>query len=336
MFVDRAEIIVRGGKGGDGCVSFRREKYVPRGGPDGGDGGRGGDVIIKATPQLGTLMDLSSRREYAGGDGRPGAGKTRTGKSGEDVTILVPVGTLVMDLDSGRTLRDLAKEGLSIIAARGGKGGKGNARFATSINRAPRTAEPGEEGEERRIRLDLKLIADVGIIGLPNAGKSTLLARLSSARPKIASYPFTTLEPQLGIVEAGDFERFVMADIPGLIEGAHEGAGLGSEFLRHIERTRFLLHLVDIAPTHGPTSFAAYQSVRDELRQYSVALAAKPQMIVANKMDLSGAAENLDEFTRQVGAEVHAISAVTGQGLPDLVRTILHQLRGLDSEAEHE
>jgi len=335
VFIDRAEITVQGGRGGDGCVSFRREKYVPRGGPDGGDGGRGGDVIIKATPQLATLRDLSSQREYAADDGRRGTGKDRSGKSGKDITLLVPVGTIVVDLDTGRTLRDLKKEGQSIVAARGGRGGRGNARFATSTNRAPRTAEPGEEGEARHIRLDLKLIADVGIIGLPNAGKSTFLARVSSARPKIASYPFTTLEPQLGIVEVGDFERFVVADIPGLIEGAHEGAGLGSEFLRHIERTRFLLHLVDMAPLHGPSPFDAYEAVRDELREYSAALAAKPKMIVASKMDLTGAPENLDEFKQRIGRDVHAISAVTGQGIEELIRAIVQQLQELEPEAGH-
>lgn len=335
MFVDRAEIIVKAGRGGNGCVSFRREKYIPRGGPDGGDGGRGGHVTLHATSQLMTLMDISSRREYVAGDGRHGMGKKRAGKSGEDLTIRVPTGTIVTDAETGRQLRDLKRDGQKLVVARGGRGGKGNVRFATPTNRTPRTADPGEEGEQRRIRLDLKLIADIGIIGLPNAGKSTLLSRLSSARPKIASYPFTTLEPQLGIVEGADFGRMVMADIPGLIEGAHDGAGLGAEFLRHIERTRLLLHLVDMAPTYGLRPYEAYLAVREELRLYKPALFAKPQVLVANKMDLPGAADNLAEFKKDTGEDVHAISAATGDGLRALKAALFQRLDDLNREDSH-
>jgi len=330
MFVDRAIIHVKAGDGGRGCVSFRREKYVPRGGPDGGDGGKGGDIIIKATSSLHTLLDLSSKRDYIAENGAHGKGKKRHGKSGKPLVIKVPTGTQIYDLESGVLLKDLKRDGESVVVAKGGHGGKGNARFATPTNRAPDYAEEGEQGEERVLRLELKLIADVGIVGLPNAGKSTLLAKVSSARPKIASYPFTTVYPYLGVVDAGDYRRFVMADIPGLIEGAHKGAGLGDHFLRHIERTRVILHLVDIKPYTNQKPIEAYRAVRRELRLYSPALARKPEIIAANKMDIAGADEAFEEFRKAVGKEVYPISAVTGEGIPRLINAILRKLDELE------
>jgi len=326
MFVDRAIIYVKGGDGGDGCVSFRREKYVPRGGPDGGDGGKGGDVVVMASRNLNTLLDLSRRRKYVAQNGQRGRGSNMTGKSGRDLTIKVPMGTTLFDLDTGMLIKDLCEDGESVVVAKGGHGGKGNARFATPTNRAPRTVEEGQPGEERNLRLELKLMADVGIVGLPNAGKSTLLSKLSAARPKIARYPFTTLEPYLGIVRAGDYDRFVMADIPGLIEGAHQGVGLGDEFLRHIERTRVILHLVDVVPFTGQTPVEAYRTVRKELRAYSPALARKPEIVVANKMDLTGSEERLAELRRKIRKKVWPISAATGQGLRELVGAVFKLL----------
>ncbi|RKY27701.1 MAG: GTPase ObgE [Planctomycetota bacterium] len=327
LFIDEASIVVRGGRGGDGCCSFRREKYVPRGGPDGGDGGRGGDVILVADRNLNTLIDLSHAKEFAAGNGRPGMGKKKYGRSGEDLIIRVPVGTVVRDAETGDVLRDLVRDGERLVAACGGRGGRGNARFATSTNRAPRYAEEGREGEAREIHLELKLLADVGLVGLPNAGKSTLLSKLSRARPKIGAYPFTTRYPYLGIVSAGEYDTFVMADIPGLIEGAHEGAGLGDEFLRHIERTRIILHMIDIAPQGGPPPQEAYETIRGELADYSAELAQKPEIVVANKMDLPGSEEALAGLREGTGLDVLGISAITGRGLEDLLRAILPMLR---------
>lgn len=330
LFVDEASITVRGGRGGDGCVSFRREKYVPRGGPDGGDGGNGGSVILVADRNINTLVDLSHVAEFAAGNGRPGMGKKFHGKSGADVLIRVPVGTVVRHAETGDVMRDLTKHGEKLVVAQGGKGGRGNTRFATSTNRAPREREEGRDGEFRKISLELKLLADVGLVGLPNAGKSTLLSRTTKARPKIAPYPFTTIQPYLGIVKAGDYEAFVMADIPGLIEGAHQGKGLGDEFLRHIERTRIILHMIDIVPTGGPTPYRAYKTIRKELAAHSPLLAAKKEIVVANKMDLPGAEKNLAELRRRLkGVEVIGISAVTGRGLKELISAILAMLKTL-------
>ena len=290
VFIDEAEILVKAGDGGDGCVSFRREKHVPRGGPDGGDGGRGGNISMRADEQITTLLDMTQRARYIAQDGRPGSGKRRHGKSGQDIVILVPAGTIVRDSNRGNVLRDLTRPGEEVCVVRGGRGGRGNKAFAGPTNQTPRHAEEGKPGQERLLHLELKLIADVGLVGLPNAGKSTLLSRLSSAHPKIADYPFTTLQPQLGIVEGPDDVRFVMADIPGLLEGAHRGVGLGDEFLRHIERTRVILHVVDAAPAEGaPRPDAAYAVVRRELAAYSAELAARPEMVVANKLDLTDA-----------------------------------------------
>mgnify|MGYP005836370483 CR=1 FL=1 len=338
MFVDEAEIYVRAGSGGHGCVSFRREKYVPMGGPDGGNGGDGGSVYIAADPTVSTLLDMAGHHHWIAQNGSPGMGKRMHGKNGRDCTVRVPPGTLIYDRDTGLLLKDLDAPDLRVCVAAGGRGGRGNECFKSPTNQAPRRADPGEPGQERWLRLELKLIADVGVVGLPNAGKSTLLSRLSRARPKIADYPFTTLEPQLGIVELSGFRRFVMADIPGLIEGAHEGVGLGDAFLRHIERTRVLLHLVDICPLEGaPPPAEAYHVIRGELAKYSQGLAAKPELVVANKMDLTGAAEHLDALREAIGAPVLSISAVTGRGLEPMSERLwqmLSEARAVDAASK--
>jgi len=323
MFVDEAEIYVRAGNGGNGCVSFRREKYVPKGGPDGGNGRDWGSEYMVAGESASTLLDLTGRHHWIAENGSPGMGQRMHGRNGRDCIIRVPPGTLVYDRDTGVLLKDLNQPNLRVCVAMGGRGGRGNECFKSPTNQAPRRADPGEDGQERWLRLELKLIADVGIVGLPNAGKSTLLSRLSRARPKIADYPFTTLEPQLGIVELSGYRRFVMADIPGLIEGAHEGVGLGDAFLRHIERTRVLLHLIDVCPLDGaPRPQEAYRVIREELRKYSPHLAAKPELVVANKMDLTDASKRLDELRSAIDAEVLSISAVTGRGLEPMVERL--------------
>ena len=323
MFVDEAEIHVRGGKGGHGCVSFRRERFVPRGGPDGGHGGDGGSVYVEATPGLNTLLDVVSRRHWFAKNGRPGEGSNRRGRKGRGITIKVPVGTLVYDDEKCVLLKDLVEPGQLIVVARGGKGGRGNTAYTTPTNQAPRQADPGEPGEDRLLRLELKLIADVGLVGLPNAGKSTLLSRLSRARPKIADYPFTTTEPQLGIVELSGLRRLVMADLPGLIEGAHAGVGLGDTFLRHIERTGVILHIIDVMPGNGePSPVEAYRTIRQELREYSANLAAKPELVVANKMDLTGSLAAVDRLRGELDTDVVGISAVVGEGLDRLLEQL--------------
>ncbi|HPF39543.1 MAG TPA: GTPase ObgE [Phycisphaerae bacterium] len=317
-FIDEAIICVRSGKGGDGCVSFRREKYVPKGGPDGGDGGDGGSVIIVADGNMATLVDFTGHHHWTAENGRPGEGANRSGKKGLDEIVRVPTGTLVFDRDSGALLRDLNLDCDEVCVARGGRGGRGNTRFATATHQTPREFDPGEPGEERWLRLELKLIADVGVVGLPNAGKSTFLSRVSRAKPKIANYPFTTLVPNLGIVDLPGFRRYVVADVPGLIEGAHEGAGLGDQFLRHVERTRVLMHLVDLYPMEGsPTPEEAYRTIRRELEQYSPKLASKPEIVVANKLDLAGNDNppELAAFGEAIGARVVGISAVSGRGV---------------------
>jgi GTPase len=328
MFIDEVTIRVNGGRGGDGCVAFRREKYIPHGGPNGGDGGNGGSVYCEVDPQINTLLDLTNRRVWKGGAGGPGGGTDCHGRNGADKIIRVPAGTVLYDEDRGVVLKDLVDPGHRICVARGGRGGHGNAHFKSATNQAPRTFEPGGEGRARKLRLELKLIADVGLVGQPNAGKSTLLSRLSAARPKIADYPFTTLEPQLGIVDLPGFRRLVMADLPGLIEGAHHGAGLGDAFLRHIERTRIIVHMVDIAPLAGDPA-ANYQAIRHELAEYSTTLADKPEIVVANKMDLTGAKENLRRLRGKLGVEVLPISGVTGKGLPELTERIWTVLQEL-------
>ncbi len=337
MLVDRAEIYVRGGKGGDGCVSFRREKFIPRGGPDGGDGGDGGNVFAVATPGVDTLLDFAGRHHWIAPNGQPGMGKKMAGKMGADITLKLPPGTLIYDRDSGILIKDLSTPGERIVLARGGQGGKGNARFATATHQTPREFEEGTPAQERWLRLELKLIADVGIVGLPNAGKSTLLSRLSRARPKIADYPFTTLQPQLGIVELPGDRRFVMADIPGLIEGAHEGAGLGDEFLRHIERTRAILHLVDVGSEFAPLPPAeAYHAIREELAKYSPELAAKPELVAANKIDLTDGEDAAEEFARQIEREVLPISAAAGTGIRTLAERLWTLVRVVEPVATAE
>jgi len=321
MFVDQVDIVVTAGNGGDGCMAFRREKYVPKGGPAGGDGGKGGNVYLQADDSYNTLQHLAGHHHWSAGNGRPGEGKNKHGRGGADVVVRVPPGTIIYDAEKGITLKDLADSAEPLCVAHGGKGGRGNTRFKSATNQAPRQWEPGESGQERKLHLELKLIADAGLLGLPNAGKSTLTSRVSAARPKIAAYPFTTLHPCLGIVELSRFRRFVLADIPGIIEGAHAGAGLGDEFLRHIERTRVLVHMVDICPLTGDP-VANYHAIRGELEQYSSALASKPEVVVANKMDLTGSDERLAEFSKAIAAPVIPISAVTGKGLEALGEVI--------------
>lgn len=318
MFIDEAKIYVKAGEGGHGCVSFRREKFVPKGGPDGGDGGRGGHVYFVAVENMTTLIDLKGQYHWRAKNGQPGMGRNRHGSDGEDLYIKVPPGTMIFDEDLDLMLKDLTEINKEIMVCRSGTGGKGNKRFATSVNQAPRHATPGTTGQERRLRLELKLIADVGLLGIPNAGKSTLVSRCSAARPKIADYPFTTLEPVLGIVELSDYRRFVMADIPGIIEGAHRGVGLGFEFLRHIERTSVLAHVLDILPTDGSDPLVNYQTIRTELRRYSETLAAKPEVILVNKTDLDPEKKALYNFQRRLDKKVYPISAVTGQGLSEM------------------
>lgn len=332
MFVDEVVIHVRGGRGGDGAVSFRREKYVPKGGPDGGDGGHGGSVFLKATAGLDTLLDLAGRHHWHAENGQPGSGSNCAGRRGKSLVIPVPPGTLVFDAETDRLLKDLVQDGQIVCVAPGGKGGRGNARFATSTNQAPREATPGRPGRERLLRLELKLIADAGFVGLPNAGKSTLLSRLTRARPKIAAYPFTTREPHLGILELPGYRRMVLADLPGLIEGAHEGAGLGDQFLRHIERTRVVVHIVDLYPPEGsPSPSEAYRIIRNELEKYSAALAARREIVVANKLDLSDSDADLRNFAAQLSRPVLGISGATGRGLRELAEAIWNAVEEVKS-----
>jgi GTP-binding protein len=323
MLIDTATIEVRAGSGGNGCLAFRREKFVPKGGPSGGDGGRGGDVVIEASEGRFTLLDFHYRKHYRAEGGRDGSGATRKGRDGEGVLLRVPVGTIVRDHDTGDVLADLDAPGKSVIAARGGRGGRGNARFATPVEQAPTRHEPGVPGETRTIDLELKLIADVGIVGLPNAGKSTLLSRLSSAKPRIGDYPFTTLSPVLGLVRYGDEGSFVAADLPGLIEGAHEGRGLGLRFLRHVERTRVLLILLDAS---SPTLEADYATLVNELASYGGGLIEKRRVVVLNKTDLlDGPAPE----ARFGGEEVLAISALKAEGLEPLRHAVGRMLEGI-------
>jgi len=325
MFVDEIDIFVKGGDGGAGCVSFRREKYVPRGGPDGGDGGDGGSVWLEADPALTTLLDYHYRRHYHAERGQHGEGGNRHGASGDDLTLRVPLGTVVVDRDTGEPLGDLTAPGQRVLAIRGARGGRGNARFATSTNRAPRRADLGRPGPERWLHLELKLLADVGVIGFPNAGKSTLVSRLSAAKPKIADYPFTTLAPTLGIVRVDAERTFVIADLPGLIPGAAEGKGLGHQFLRHTERTRLLLHMLDLDPQTGRDPIDDLAVINRELAAYSSALAARPQIIVANKSDLPESAPRRDKVEQYCVANdvpLFVISAATGAGLVELVRGV--------------
>jgi GTP-binding protein len=328
MFVDEARIHVKAGDGGNGVISFRREKYIPKGGPDGGDGGDGGDVWFIADPNRNTLMDFAGKHHWHARRGEDGMGKQMAGKNGTDLLIRVPPGTLIYDADHDLMLADLDEPHRKVLIAKGGKGGRGNWHFRSSTNQAPRYAEPGTEGQERNLRLELKLIADVGLVGMPNAGKSTLLRATSSARPKVADYPFTTLQPHLGIVELPGHRRMVVADIPGLIEGAHQGAGLGHDFLRHIERTKILVHVLDLFPMDGSDPATNYRTIRRELEAFSPDLAAKREVVAANKIDLAVDDVALDKLRTELPqARLYAISGVSGKGLPAMLETLWSMLR---------
>jgi GTPase len=328
MFIDEAEIHVKAGDGGNGCVSFRREKYIPKGGPDGGDGGNGGSIIFRADHNRNTLLDFSGKHHWEAPRGENGMGKKMYGKSGPDLIIPVPAGTQIFDTEKGLLIADLTENGREVVIARGGTGGRGNFHFRSSTVQAPRYAEPGTMGEQRSLRLELKLIADVGIAGKPNAGKSTLLSAISAARPKVADYPFTTLEPQLGIASLDDERRIVFADIPGLIENAHEGAGLGIAFLKHIERCRLIVHLVDLYPTDDTDPLENYYVIRRELEAHSDELAAKPELIVANKIDLlPGDMEVIDKLkTALTPREVIAISGAARMNLQAMLEAVWKKL----------
>ncbi|MBI5849845.1 MAG: GTPase ObgE [Planctomycetes bacterium] len=327
MFLDEIELLFRGGKGGDGAVSFRREKYQPRGGPDGGDGGDGGDVILRTSVHENTLHHLAGRRRFEANAGQPGKSSDMGGKDAEDLVLDVPIGTVLIDSERGNTLKDLDRESLEFVVARGGKGGRGNARFSSAIDRAPRHAEPGQDGEERRVRLSLKLIAEVGLVGLPNAGKSTLLATISRARPKIAAYAFTTLEPCLGIVRIDENRHVVVADIPGLIDGAHEGRGLGLQFLKHVERTQALLHLVDCSSTADVDPVVARATVLEELVSYGAGLAERARLLVATKVEDDDSRANAARLAQESGEAVLSISAATRLGLPALLTWLANYSR---------
>ena len=330
-FIDEAMITVQSGDGGKGCVSFRREKFIPRGGPDGGDGGKGGDIILSTTSRKRTLYHFKYQKHFKAENGSHGQGKQKTGKNGRNLTIELPLGTLVIDADTGHLIKDLVNTGETFVILKGGRGGQGNTKFKTSTHRTPRFAQPGEPGETRTLKLELKLLADVGIIGLPNAGKSTLISAISSARPKIANYPFTTLAPSLGVVQTGWSEPFVVADIPGLIKGAHQGTGLGIKFLRHIERTRILVHLIDASSIDPDDPLDQYHTINQELAMYDEKLAKKPQIVVLNKLDLSGVRKSADIFQSAVkDKEVVFISALTGQGLEQLKSQIVQLLDSTD------
>lgn len=335
-FVDEVELVLASGKGGPGAVSFRREKFVPKGGPDGGDGGDGGSVVLVGDPGLGTLLDFRHNKVMRADPGQPGGGSRRSGRRGEDLRLRVPVGTVVYDAASGEQLADLTAPGQEVVLLAGGKGGQGNARFATPTNRAPRFAQPGLDGEERRVRFELKLMADVGLLGFPNAGKSTLISRVSAARPKIADYPFTTLVPNLGVVSWAEGKAYVVADIPGLIEGAHRGVGLGIQFLRHIERTRVLVHLID--PTDGRDPLEKYRALRAELAAFDPVLTRRPERVALTKADVTGVREGFPAIQEAFGAEgveVCLVSAVSGFGLAELVREIGHLVERATQEESH-
>lgn len=325
-FVDEAVIIVRSGKGGDGCVSFRREKYIPRGGPDGGEGGKGGDVYFRADDKLLTLYDFRHKRIYDAGNGRPGMGKQRFGRGGEDLVVRVPPGTMIYELseDGDRLVADLVEDGQQILVVRGGIGGKGNSHFKSSTMRAPRFAQPGQEGQELKLRLELKVIAHAGLLGFPNAGKSTLISRISAAKPKIGAYPFTTLCPNLGVLDDDRGARMVIADIPGLIEGAHEGQGLGDRFLKHVERTKFLVHILSVEDINPESPMDGFELLNRELVKFSPALGGKKQILVVNKIDLIDPGQ-LDQIKKNISEgtlETHFISALNGTGVEKLVQSI--------------
>ncbi|MCE5209961.1 MAG: GTPase ObgE [Deltaproteobacteria bacterium] len=329
-FVDEAKIYVKAGHGGSGCVSFRREKFVPKGGPDGGDGGKGGDVIFHATESHHTLLDLKYKQHQTAKNGGHGSGNHRTGKSAEDLKIDVPVGTIIKNFETGEVLADLSEPGQTFLAARGGIGGKGNAHFTTSTHQTPRFAQEGMEGEEFTLKLELKLLADVGIIGFPNAGKSTFISRVSAAKPKIADYPFTTLTPHLGVVKYSDSKSFVVADIPGLIPGAHEGLGMGDKFLKHVERTSLLFHIIDISAEPNTNAWSNFTVINQELGNYNPELLEKPQIVALNKIDLPYVRENAKKevaLFKKKGIILHTFSAVTGEGIQGILSKIIKKLK---------
>jgi GTP-binding protein len=337
LFIDRTKIRVAGGHGGNGVTAFRREKFVPRGGPSGGDGGRGGDVWLEADESLNTLLHLRYNPEHIAERGRHGEGSNRTGREGSDTTVRVPVGTQVYDSGTGELLYDFTRSGERWLAAQGGRGGFGNSHFATSTNRAPRYHQEGSPGEEHELQLELKLLADVGLVGFPNAGKSTLISTISAAKPKIADYPFTTLEPHLGVVDLGEYRTLVVADIPGLIEGAHEGAGLGDRFLRHVERTKLLLHLVDVSSASGRDTVSDYETINRELKAYDEELAERPQIVVATKIDALDEPERLERLRERAerdGRPFHAISSATKEGVRELVNAAARMLDELNRAGE--
>ena len=336
MFIDRTKIRVQGGNGGNGVTAFRREKFVPRGGPSGGDGGRGGDVWVVADSSLSTLLHLRYNPEHVAGRGMHGEGSNRSGRDGKDEFVRVPLGTQIFDTLTGEMVCDLAEDGARWLAAKGGRGGFGNAHFVSSTNRAPRYHQEGSEGEKFELQLELKLLADVGLVGFPNAGKSTLISTISAAKPKIADYPFTTLEPHLGVVDAGDFRTFVVADIPGLIEGAHQGSGLGDRFLRHIERTKLLLHLVDVSSFSGRDPVQDYEAINRELAAYNPDLALREQIVVATKIDALDEPERLEALRQSATADGKtflAISSVANRGLRELVNVVTSRLDDLTNTA---
>ena len=335
MFIDRAKISIKAGDGGDGMSSFRREKYAPKGGPNGGDGGRGGDIVFLADRNMNTLLDFRYKKKFKAQKGGDGEDTNKFGRHAEAVVVKVPVGTLVFDEETDELIADLVEDGQTAIVGRGGRGGRGNARFANSVNRAPTFAEHGEPGEERNLRMELKLLADVGLVGYPSVGKSSIIATVSAARPDIAAYHFTTLTPVLGIVKIDDQTNFVMADIPGLIEGAHEGKGLGHDFLRHIERTRLIVHVLDVSGMEGRDPMEDYRKINKELAAYNERLASRPQIIAANKMDLPDARSNypaIEAALKAEGREVFPVSAATGEGLQPLVQRIAEMLATLPKE----
>ncbi|CDF58110.1 GTPase ObgE [Thermobrachium celere] len=337
MFVDVAKIYVKAGDGGHGCVSFRREKYVPFGGPDGGDGGRGGDVIFKVDPNMRTLLDFKYQKKYEAQRGENGGTNNKFGKDGEDLIIKVPAGTVIKDAESGRIMADLVDEGQEFVVCKGGRGGRGNSRFATPTRQAPNFAEPGMPGEERWVTLELKLLADVGLIGFPNVGKSTILSMVTGAKPKIANYHFTTLTPNLGVVDMQGIKSFVLADIPGLIEGAHEGVGLGIDFLRHVERTKVLIHVIDASGIEGRDPIDDFYKINEELKLYSEKLSKKPQVVVANKCDIPGSEENVKRLREELskhGIEVFEVSAATNKGLKEVMFYVSNMLDNIVEEKE--
>ena len=330
-FIDQVKVYIKAGDGGAGCVSFRREKFIPKGGPDGGDGGRGAHITFTARGDISTLLDITYRQQYLAKKGQHGMGKNMHGKNGKDLVIPVPTGTLIKDFETGEVLCDLTRDGEEFTAAKGGRGGLGNSHFKSATRQAPRFAQPGEEGEEKTLFLELKLLADVGLIGLPNAGKSTLISALSSARPKVADYPFTTLKPALGVVKFGDFKSFVIADIPGLIEGAHKGTGLGFQFLRHVERTSILLHLIDISEMAEGDPVQNLEKINMELERFSPALIGKPMAIAGTKLDIKGDGERLDrlaQYCKDKCYDFFPLCAVTGAGIKELIIYLGHKVEG--------